>query len=290
MKRRQNQFAITIGKASLFGAFAFVSVASAQNVGIGFVNPASKLTVNGNFAVGADYNVVAPTNGAIIEGNVGIGTNSPQALLNVFNGDIYCNDATGNSSIRLINDDGGIRVCREGTTYPTDSPFNNGYIDFDLALGESSPDGRIFYYQGVSSLSAPVNAGAGLAFESGNANGYPQMLLQRTTGYLGIATNTPVFWLDTNGIIAVTGTQGHTYPSTGNAMAIGWDNVQVGADIGEFVNYSGTGGGNAFYFFWVPNSGTPTTANIIADINQPVLTNRCPMKGLRQTSNHFTTV
>ena len=66
------------------------------------MNPASKLTVNGNFAVGADYNVVAPTNGAIIEGNVGIGTNSPQALLNVFNGDIYCNDATGNSSIRLI--------------------------------------------------------------------------------------------------------------------------------------------------------------------------------------------
>ncbi len=68
MKRHQNQFAITIGKVSLFGAFAFVSVASAQNVGIGFSNPASKLTVNGNFAVGADYNAVAPTNDAIIEG------------------------------------------------------------------------------------------------------------------------------------------------------------------------------------------------------------------------------
>jgi hypothetical protein len=49
----------------------------AQNVGIGVINPASKLTVNGNFAVGADYNAAAPANGAIIEGTVGIGTSTP---------------------------------------------------------------------------------------------------------------------------------------------------------------------------------------------------------------------
>lgn len=55
MKGPQNQFAITIAKAWLFLAFAFVSVASAQNVGIGLSNPASKLTVNGNLAIGAGY-------------------------------------------------------------------------------------------------------------------------------------------------------------------------------------------------------------------------------------------
>jgi hypothetical protein len=55
----------------------------AQNVGIGFSNSQSKLSVNGNFAVGADYNAVAPTNGAIIEGSVGIGTNTPFAPLHV---------------------------------------------------------------------------------------------------------------------------------------------------------------------------------------------------------------
>jgi hypothetical protein len=55
---------------------------NAQNVGIGVTNPASKLTVNGNLAIGADYNAAAPTNGAIIEGAVGIGTNNPsQAVL-----------------------------------------------------------------------------------------------------------------------------------------------------------------------------------------------------------------
>lgn len=34
-----------------------------QNVGIGFTNPQSKLSVNGNFAVGSGFNGVAPTNG-----------------------------------------------------------------------------------------------------------------------------------------------------------------------------------------------------------------------------------
>lgn len=59
----------------------------AQNVGIGVSNPQSKLTVNGNLAVGASYNVVAPTNGAIIQGTVGIGTSSPNAnsMLHIFN-------------------------------------------------------------------------------------------------------------------------------------------------------------------------------------------------------------
>jgi Chaperone of endosialidase len=55
----------------------------AQNVGIGFTNPKSQLTVNGNFALGTDYNLAAPTNGALIEGDVGIGLTTPQVPLHV---------------------------------------------------------------------------------------------------------------------------------------------------------------------------------------------------------------
>jgi BMFP domain-containing protein YqiC len=55
----------------------------AQNVGIGFTSPKSQLTVNGNFALGADYNTAAPTNGALIEGDVGIGLTTPQVPLHV---------------------------------------------------------------------------------------------------------------------------------------------------------------------------------------------------------------
>ena len=60
----------------------------AQNVGIGFSNPASKLTVNGNLAIGADYNTAAPANGALIEGNTGIGLTAPQVPLHV-HGEVY---------------------------------------------------------------------------------------------------------------------------------------------------------------------------------------------------------
>jgi hypothetical protein len=69
----------------------FASSAAAQNVGIGVSNPQSKLTVNGTTASGgiavgdSTYNVVAPTNGAIIQGNVGIGTTTPNAQLHISN-------------------------------------------------------------------------------------------------------------------------------------------------------------------------------------------------------------
>lgn len=45
----------------------------AQNVGIGYSSPQSKLTVNGNLAVGTNYNGAAPANGAGIEGPLFVG-------------------------------------------------------------------------------------------------------------------------------------------------------------------------------------------------------------------------
>src|ERR1700748_1681984 len=93
----QNQFAIMLGQVSLFGAFVLASAASAQNVGIGFSNPLSKLTVNGNFAVGANYNVAAPANGALIQGITGIATTTPDSA-NSF----LTVASTGQSNITLL--------------------------------------------------------------------------------------------------------------------------------------------------------------------------------------------
>lgn len=73
---------------AVLSALLLACTVHAQNVGIGFSNPASKLTVNGNLAIGADYNTAAPTNGALIEGNTGIGITAPQVPLHV-DGEVY---------------------------------------------------------------------------------------------------------------------------------------------------------------------------------------------------------
>jgi hypothetical protein len=76
----------------------------AQNVGIGFTGPLSKLTVNGNFAVGV--NAAAPTNGALIDGFTCIGTTAPDP------------GATGAS-------DPFLTVASNGTSNITLSPATN---------------------------------------------------------------------------------------------------------------------------------------------------------------------
>ncbi len=60
--------------------FFSASLIAQSNVGIGTASPASKLDVKGNLTVGNGYSgTAAPTNGAIIEGQVGIGTNAVNA-------------------------------------------------------------------------------------------------------------------------------------------------------------------------------------------------------------------
>jgi hypothetical protein len=89
----RTQFAQRPGAACLLVAALLTTVASAQNVGIGTTTPKSKLSVNGSTASGglaigdATYTsttgTVAPTNGAIIQGNTGIATVAPICQLDV---------------------------------------------------------------------------------------------------------------------------------------------------------------------------------------------------------------
>lgn len=69
----------------LFAALFLSASLSAQNVGVDQSAPTNKLDVNGNLSVGSTYSgtETAPANGAIFEGNVGIGTPSPIRLLQI---------------------------------------------------------------------------------------------------------------------------------------------------------------------------------------------------------------
>lgn len=59
-------------------------ITTAQNVGIGEPNPANKASVKGNLSVGSGYSTTAaPTDGAAIEGKVGIGTTTPDGKLDI---------------------------------------------------------------------------------------------------------------------------------------------------------------------------------------------------------------
>ncbi len=61
-----------------------------QFVGVGLTVPGSRLSVNGNFAVGASYSsFAAPVNGAIIQGHTSIGSSGPLAI------DVLSSYATG---------------------------------------------------------------------------------------------------------------------------------------------------------------------------------------------------
>jgi hypothetical protein len=84
-----------------------VSTATAQNVGIGVANPQSKLTVNGNVAIGSGFNGVAPANGAGVQGPLFVGgtlsnmTSYPNSGAGTYlffdptNGSLYAGTATG---------------------------------------------------------------------------------------------------------------------------------------------------------------------------------------------------
>jgi hypothetical protein len=94
---------VKFSRERLFTAFAsitllFVSSAAAQNVGIGVSNPQSKLSVNGTTASGglaigdstytSTSGTVAPANGALIQGTVGMGITTPQVPLHI-TGQVY---------------------------------------------------------------------------------------------------------------------------------------------------------------------------------------------------------
>jgi hypothetical protein len=129
------------------------------SIGIGTSTPLSTLAVGGNASIGADYNVAAPTNGLIVEGNVGIGSTSPtlgslvvrspaaSALTTLF---LDRQTATNNNNNYFIATSGGFSA---GSFYVTaQSNLNAGSVNVNGTYSTSG-GGRSFFNVGSNTNS-----------------------------------------------------------------------------------------------------------------------------------------
>jgi hypothetical protein len=174
------------------------------NVGVGTSKPVNDLTVSGNTSIGAGYAAIAaPVNGAIIQGNVGVGTSKPVNDLTV----------SGNTSI--------------GAGYAAiAAPANGAIIQGNVGVGTSKPVNDL-------TVSGNTSIGAGYAAIAAPVNG---AIIQ---GNMGLGTSTPKAKLDVIGKIKITdGTQGEGKLLTSDANGLASWEPAPGSIIITGQNYS----------------------------------------------------
>ncbi|MCB9235779.1 MAG: hypothetical protein H6581_29295 [Bacteroidia bacterium] len=196
---------------SLLFLLTFFS-SQAQNVGIGQATPVSKLDVYGGMTVGTAYSgtTTAPANGAIIQGNTGIGTSAPAHRLHVV-GDVRIEGDFVNQD--LI----GIHVSAVQNI-----PFTNGVINpiTGTVVSITPQVGNGVNHSGVLITGFARVFGGTLSGGSSSMGGY-FMILQRSTD--------PGFATVTN----LTYTSGTCYIKTPN----GAGSAAIGFGDGGHVSY-----------------------------------------------------
>lgn len=164
---------------TLFGSPRLILKGSG-NFGIGEFVPGSMLSVVGNAAIGVTYaTLAAPSNSLIVEGFVGVGTNSPQARLHVVgngaNNDLQRWGTTAIDPVASVNTNGVIFGRAAGLQSPINAfgslmlHANNSVMD--LAVQNT-------FYQVTNYNTAVTNWFYGLSTEGSLTNLIP--------GYYGI--------------------------------------------------------------------------------------------------------
>ena len=173
MCRVSKSYQIVLGGSANPGnsSYPYPDVYIPGKLGIATEYPQSKLDIEGSIRIGSTYSgnssiTTDPTDGMIVEGSVGIGTNAPKAALQVFNN----NGATISSAIAT-----GIRTAtlRLGTPYQLN---HDAYCAKITSTNDQSNDYKsdLRFYTSVGN----------------NASATERMCISNT-GNVGIGTNNP---------------------------------------------------------------------------------------------------
>lgn len=210
------------------------SILNNGNVGISTSTPLSKLAISGNASIGADYNVAAPTNGLIVEGNTAIGTTTTLSTdpLTVYGGNITANATNGNEGFVLKRNGGLIGSFFSTTIAGATSPVFQGVNGRTIAFNNSSassnivdfadPSGNVLTlmnnngYFGVATTSNPLNS---LVVGASESIGTDYNIAAPTNGLIvegtvGIGTSTPGSIFSVQGVANFT-TATSSFKSTG---------------------------------------------------------------------------
>ena len=221
---KANTFNINRHENSVNGATVLTINRANGNVGIGTNNATGgKLHVVGDIfttgkilgEVGGSKLIVggttyqsatAPTNGMLVEGNVGIGTWSPQGQLSLYK--------SGNNGGELWFGNSDINAA---------TSKNYGKISFNTYLGGGVPYRNIAHIRCVPYGS---NYGGDIIFNTYyDANGGSDRMVIRGNGNVGIGTTDPGYKLQVNGTFNATGS------STFNGSIYGESNVYISDHI-----------------------------------------------------------
>ena len=206
--------------AGQYGSGDFVLINN--KVGLGTSNPANKLTVIGGASIGSTaYNIAAPSNGLIVEGNVGIGTTSPGYLLHLYKADANFRIQTngGNNSAIVLDD---------GSSY--------GYLIKNVSAGTSNGAlaGALYTYTDSSKAFQHIH------------NGTPLFTIL-AGGNVGIGVTNPSEKLIVNGNIGFAGDRNRylfmpdIYQATGSIyIQAGFGSASAGGGIRLFGHLATT--------------------------------------------------
>jgi hypothetical protein len=199
------------------GTSGYISSNSTTKVGIGTTGNTAKnrLDVEGAMAVGASYSgtFTAPTDGMIIQGNVGIGTTNPQTNLDVngsfrlgigagTGGTVYAIGLTRVAGAMLFSDAGTALTLGGDQTGVDMTILSNG----NVGIGITNPDARFVVRGGESQFAyySYSDPNSGIAYDAkfgGNGNGIAVRGNSYFASRVGIGTTNPSSALAVNGTI-----------------------------------------------------------------------------------------